>query len=222
MKDKAFYGFAPETFDFLWGIRLNNNREWFLEHKQQYVDYLYEPMKALGAEIYRPFSDMPGLLCKVSRIYKDMRMPQPNGPYKESLWISIRRDCAYWGDHPCLYFEIRPEAANYGFIHWKPQGVILERFRKDLVEHPNRFREIVEYCEKTTGMPFGGEEYKRRRPVDDPAIDRFINRKQFWFERSVAPSEELFSPELAQRVAQDLKNLQPVFDYFTALEAEAE
>ena len=23
-----FTGFTPETVDFLWGIRLNNNREW--------------------------------------------------------------------------------------------------------------------------------------------------------------------------------------------------
>ena len=27
---------------------MNNNREWFLEHKKEYVNYLYEPMKALG------------------------------------------------------------------------------------------------------------------------------------------------------------------------------
>ena len=29
----AFTGFAPETFDFLWGIRMNNNRDWFEAHK---------------------------------------------------------------------------------------------------------------------------------------------------------------------------------------------
>ena len=27
-----FQGFSPETIDFLWGIRMNNNRDWFLEH----------------------------------------------------------------------------------------------------------------------------------------------------------------------------------------------
>ena len=32
-----FEGFSPETVDFLWGIRMNNNREWFLEHKKDYV-----------------------------------------------------------------------------------------------------------------------------------------------------------------------------------------
>ena len=38
-----FEGFSPETVDFLWGIRLNNNREWFTENKKNYVNYLYEP-----------------------------------------------------------------------------------------------------------------------------------------------------------------------------------
>ena len=47
-----FQGFTPETFDFLWGIRMNNNRDWFLQHKQQYIDTLYTPMKALGKELF--------------------------------------------------------------------------------------------------------------------------------------------------------------------------
>ena len=49
-----FTGFTPETIDFLWGIRMNNNRDWFLEHKKQYVDTLYEPMKALGKDLFAP------------------------------------------------------------------------------------------------------------------------------------------------------------------------
>ena len=102
-----FNGFSPETVDFLWGIRLNNNRDWFLANKQNYTDYLYEPMKALGAHLYEPFKDEVGILCKVSRIYRDARM-HPPVPYKESLWICIRRDVEWWADNPCLYFEINP------------------------------------------------------------------------------------------------------------------
>ena len=33
-----FTGFTPEAIDFLWGIRLNNNREWFQANKKQYTD----------------------------------------------------------------------------------------------------------------------------------------------------------------------------------------
>ena len=83
-----FEGFCPETVDFLWGIRMNNNREWFLEHKKDYVNHLYAPMKALGKDLFQPFLDKSGCLLKVSRIYRDARMHHPL-PYKESLWICI-------------------------------------------------------------------------------------------------------------------------------------
>ena len=86
-----FTGFTPEAIDFLWGIRMNNNREWFQANKKQYVSQVYEPMKALGQELYQPFLDRPGNLLKVSRIYRDARMHPPE-PYKESLWICIRQD----------------------------------------------------------------------------------------------------------------------------------
>ena len=46
-----FEGFSPETVDFLWGIRMNNNRDWFTANKPAYVKYLYEPMKALGQDL---------------------------------------------------------------------------------------------------------------------------------------------------------------------------
>ena len=49
-----FQGFSPETIDFLWGIRFNNNRDWFTLHKQEYQATLYEPMKALALpNLYR-------------------------------------------------------------------------------------------------------------------------------------------------------------------------
>ena len=98
-----FEGFSPETIDFLWGIRMNNNRPWFQEHKQEYTNYLYEPMKALGAQIFQPFLDVPGMELKISRIYRDARLHPPT-PYKESLWICIRRHVDMWSQHPALFF----------------------------------------------------------------------------------------------------------------------
>ena len=56
-----FEGFSPETVDFLWGIRMNNNRDWFLANKKNYVNYLYEPMKALGADLFQPFLKGPAI-----------------------------------------------------------------------------------------------------------------------------------------------------------------
>ena len=86
-----FTGFTPETIDFLWGIRMNNNRDWFLEHKKQYVSTLYEPMKALGKDLFAPFMEIPGTILKVSRIYRRLR---PTLPGRAALSASATRT---WG-----------------------------------------------------------------------------------------------------------------------------
>ena len=40
---------------------------------------------------------------KVSRIYRDARFAHA-APYKESLWLCIRRGETYWGEEPSLFF----------------------------------------------------------------------------------------------------------------------
>ena len=63
-----FTGFTPETIDFLWGVRMNNNRDWFSEHKKQYTSTLYEPMKELGRELFEPFLEKSGNIYKHTKI----------------------------------------------------------------------------------------------------------------------------------------------------------
>ena len=137
-----FEGFTPETVDFLWGIRMNNNREWFTEHKNDYVTHLYAPMKALGAELFRPFINKSGTLLKVSRIYRDARMHHPL-PYKESLWICIRPDVEWWGENPCLFFEIAPEGISYGFFLLKPRVATMKAIREDMARDPKAFIKLT-------------------------------------------------------------------------------
>ena len=48
-----FQGFSPESIEFLWGIRFNNERSWFEGHKQQYIDLIQQPLKELGVELQR-------------------------------------------------------------------------------------------------------------------------------------------------------------------------
>ena len=212
-----FTGFSPETFDFLWGIRLNNNRDWFQAHKEDYLTHLYRPMQALSALLYAPFQGVPGMRCKVSRIYRDMRLPHAFGPYKESLWISLRPDAVYWGEHPCLYFEIRPEAAAFGFVIWHPPGAVLERFRQELFTNPDRFLTIAAQCEAGSGMTLTGQEYKRRKPFTDPRTDRFMSCKNLMCSREIAPGPALFDGALAETVKAALCALLPLYEYFQSL-----
>ena len=46
-----FTGFSDATVDFLWGIRFNNEKPWFEEHKEIYLKELYHPMRSIGEEL---------------------------------------------------------------------------------------------------------------------------------------------------------------------------
>ena len=97
-----FQGFSDTTIDFMWGVRFNNEKAWFEAHKEEYLTSFYEPMKALGQELWERLDaahpDL-GLICKVSRIYRDARRLHGRGPYKDHLWFCVRAP-GEWYDRP--------------------------------------------------------------------------------------------------------------------------
>ena len=209
-----FEGYSPETVDFLWGIRLNNNREWFLEHKKDYVNYLYEPTKALGRELFQPFIEKSGELLKVSRIYRDARMHHPV-PYKESLWICIRQDVEWWAENPCLYFEINPDEVHYGFFLWRARPAVMKQFRRDITAKPDEFLAMIEKVERDTGITITADTYKRPEKCDDPRLERFYSWKgQIGCTVHEPFSQEVFGPGLAVRVGDLFDKLTPLYDFF--------
>ena len=209
-----FEGFSPETIDFLWGIRMNNNRDWFTAHKQDYVNYLYEPMKALGKDLFAPFLDKPGNLLKVSRIYRDARMHH-DVPYKESLWICIRQDVQWWAENPCLYFEITPDEVSYGFILLRPSPATMEALRKNWAAPPRQFTRLIKQTEQATGVTITAQTYKRPKEAPTASLQRFYPWKQYIACTVTEPiSPEIFGPELGQRAADFLWKLIPLYDYF--------
>lgn len=210
-----FEGFSPETVDFLWGIRMNNSKEWFEPHKADYKKYLYEPMKAMGQELFEPFLERPGSMLKVSRIYRDARMHHPT-PYKERLWLCIRQEGEQWDSLPCLFFEMAPEGANYGFGYWQPGAARMERFRKQWSAEPDRILKLLQNTERASGVPVTAQlRYKRPKPCENPDLQELFSWRGVItcaVHEDVSP--ELFGPELLCRVQKMFAALLPLYDYF--------
>ena len=129
----GFEGFSPETVDFLWGIRMNNNKEWFTEHKPEYVKYLYEPMKDLGKDLYTILEDRPwihdrktlggGQLFSHGCHYIDLMIWMLGKP-KSGVHMGTKC-CTPWMDREgtsnvCLEFE--NGALGYHFGTWGARG----------------------------------------------------------------------------------------------------
>ena len=108
--------FSPQTIDFLWGLRFNNNREWFQANRSVYEEQLLQPMRSLGSRVYDAMADAHpglGLNLHISRIYRDARRLYGRGPFKENLWFTIEQPSRDHLARPAFYFTIRPE--RYGF-----------------------------------------------------------------------------------------------------------
>lgn len=77
-----FQGYSQETVDFMWGIRFNNERGWFLAHKDDYQQHLLATTRELGQAVYEGLSaalPQEPLILKVSRIYRDARAAPRSG-----------------------------------------------------------------------------------------------------------------------------------------------
>ena len=213
-----FQGFSEQTIDFLWGIRLNNHREWFLEHKQEYLDHVYNPLKELGRELIESMeAEMPedGLQLKVTRIYRDARLHHPD-PYKESLWLCIRQDVEWWAENPCLFFEINPEGVSYGFTLWHPRTAAMEEFRKYISAYPDEFLHLIAQTEAAVGQPVTAQLYKRPKETDNPALAPYFAWKGgIECIRHKDVGDEMFGAELENEVAGFFAKLTPLYTYFT-------
>lgn len=208
-----FNGFSQEALDFLLGIKLNNNKEWFEERKKIYTEKVYEPLKALGEEIYAPFSDTDDMMYKVGRIYRDESFP-PYLHYRDTLWIYVRYNAYYWNRTPTLYFELSSEGAEFGFRISKPEAAVMERFRAQLSEDCEPFLKMIDTLENDFGVAIGGDEYKRLKPCSVPEAERFFKKKGLSAFVKVNSPEELFSHALADHVNELFQGLIPLNDYF--------
>ena len=214
-----FEGFSPATIDFLWGIRFNNNRDWFQAHKSEYQTYLYQPMQALADEVKERFT-LENTVLKTARIYRDVRY-SGGIPYKEHLWFCIRQDNVFWSEHPSLYFQIEPEGGSLGFVHYAPKAALMNLHRKRLLEHPGEFAAIAEPLQKL-GYEDKSTRYKRPKPGESAEAKPWYQMKNCYFGKEIPVGEELFSQELPEYLAACFRELTPLYQYFRALEAELE
>ena len=67
-----FQGFSQNAIDFLWGISLNNERGWFMAHKQDFTDYVDIPMRELGKAVFSALAEEFQLKVIVSEKIDDL------------------------------------------------------------------------------------------------------------------------------------------------------
>jgi len=218
-----FTGFTQATIDFMWDLRLNNNKPWFEEHKEDFIRDFQTPMKALGQEVFGRISDKygnHGFIHKLSRVYRDARRVKDGQPYRANLWFSIEKPSEEWTSTPVFWFELSPDDWSYGVGFYAAKAQTMANFRSRVDENSKIFEELIAPIHKQDEFVFEGDDYARQKisaaKLSETAA-QWYNKKSFSLIHRALHGDELFSAELSDRLVSGYEFLMPYYDYFYSL-----
>jgi uncharacterized protein (TIGR02453 family) len=177
----------PQTLSFLKDIALNNNREWFAEHKDLYeeaktnaLEFVAHFIKIVSAiDPYIP-SDTDPKKC-LMRIYRDVRFSKNKDPYKKNfgIWISAKGKN---GNQPGYYMHIEPGHSFLAGGYWMPEADHLKLIRQEIDYNADDFLAIVEGKEFAKTFKLSKENALKNAPKGyeptDPNIE-YLKLKSF-------------------------------------------
>ena len=220
-----FRGYTQKTVDFLWGIRFNNERGWFMDHKEDYQTQLLQPTKELADAVYEGLKQQlphEPLMVKVSRIYRDARRLHGRGPYKDHLWFCIRTGDEDWQGKPTFYFEIAPDYYSYGLGFWAASPATMERFRRHAAQHPEELTALSRQLQQEGRFELVGPRYARAKAAPNEELQPWFAMKSLSLQFEKPLDERIFRPELADEIVEELRGLIPFYHYFAAIAARAD
>ncbi|WP_425416970.1 DUF2461 domain-containing protein [Oricola indica] len=128
MSTQEFTGFTDATLDFLSGLKANNNREWFTDHKKSYEAAVKKPTKAFSDLVAAELEQLTGKphKPKIFRINRDIRFSKDKTPYNTHIHLSW----ATPGEIPAFMFGVSTEYCTIGCGAFEFPGPALDKWRK--------------------------------------------------------------------------------------------
>ena len=141
--------FTPEFFRFLTRLKRNNNRDWFLSHKDEYESLVRQPALRFIADFGAPLYEITPYLVadprpsrgSLFRIYRDTRFSPDKRPYKTH--IAMRFSHPGKDVHsPGFYLHLEPGGCFAACGLWHPEPRTLIRVRNAIVSQPEQWRAV--------------------------------------------------------------------------------
>lgn len=176
----------PKVLDFLQNLKLNNNREWFNEHKTEYTE-AQENVRLFVEDLIEEISKFDDEILKFDakkamfRIYRDTRFSKDKTPYKTNFGVGL--GMGKGGRISGYYLHIEPGASFLAGGVYQPDSAVLKEIRKEISMNHEEFLKIINaesfkknfkelsQTEKLIKIPQGFEK-------DDPMAE-FLKLKNF-------------------------------------------
>ncbi len=213
--------FSAKTLDFLFENRLQDSREWFLDHKEVYQAVLIEPMKELVQALTPVMMEIDGQLTTeprvdktISRLRRDTRYSHDKSLYRDTMWIIFKRGKMHGTEVPGIYFEITCDGFNYGCGFYHASAGYMNTMRKLILQGDPAFEKAQAAYLSQKLFQIEGERYKRPHYPHQPEETRqWLERRGLSFIAESNDFELLFSDRLSHKLEKDFRRLAPIYRF---------
>ena len=221
--------FSQKTLDFLFENRLHDSREWFAQHKKEYQELVIQPLRQLVMdlsptmlELDPEFNTEPKVDKTICRVWRDTRYTKDPSLYRDHMWILFKRGGRMHGtDHPGMYVEINQDGFSYGCGFYYASTAYMNCLRERILAGDGAFQAAQEAYLGQKVFSMEGDCYKRPRyGLRSPEEQLWLERRGISFTADSHDFPLLFSLELPEKLAQDMRLLFPVYRFLESTAQE--
>ncbi len=225
---EPFGGFSTKTISFLHGLKKNNNKAWFEDHRKDYENELREPCKQLVRSMASVFAlkKLPLIADErrsLFRINRDIRFSKDKSPYKTHIGIVFPMKGSNENEWSGMYMFFEPSGAGdvktgVGGGVYMPSPAYLKLLRERIADELAAFKKLNTKASfrKVYEAGITGESLKRiPKGFDEehPGAE-YIKMKEFLF-NSPLTKKDLLSTDLPEILTERIQAALPVLEFFT-------
>ncbi len=214
-----FQGFPKDFFNFFNELQVNNNREWFNEHKGRYFDSVVNPISEFIvciaprlAEISRHYiADPKPHGGSMFRIYRDTRFAKNKSPYKTHAGIQFRHEQGKNAHAPGFYVHLASDGLFFGGGIWQPPGPQLNLIRDYIADNARSWARVANAPKvKEVGGIKGDSLKQPPRGFDAQHVHiEDLKRKSFYI-MTDAPAKHALKPAFVDEVVEGFRRAVPL------------
>ena len=206
-----------DTIIFLRELKLNNNRDWFNDNKEEFKD-IQSGVKTFAQDVNDSLNVSDNIeKFKIFRIYRDLRFSKDKTPYKKNIGMAFHR--AKPELRGGYYLEISADESFIAVGFWNPNKEDLLRIRKEIEIDGQEFKRIINQKKiKDIWGDLRGDEVKTSPKgfTNDHEYIDLIKKKQFIFIKKLK-EKEILDKNFQKQLISYFVSIRPFFDYMSEI-----
>ncbi|MFB2641609.1 DUF2461 domain-containing protein [Shewanella bicestrii] len=213
--------FTAASLDFLKQLALNNSRNWFKAHQEEYENKVRTPalrfIEQIQPDIVAISPRLTAVAKKVGgslmRPQRDSRFSNDKTPYKTNVGIQFRHFQGKDVHAPGLYLHIAEDGCFIAAGIWHPESKVLNAIRTCIDENPNGYKKAL-HTLTNQGFVMDGDSLTRPPKGFDkhhPMLDE-LKRKDFIALKPI-PFERLCQADAARYCAEQFAHCSQLMAY---------